>query len=110
MAYRAGTLRETEQERLLQENERYSFETGAQQVFAAVDGCVAVGSSTGLQILEKKERGMLVSLLVRGSAEETLPRLQAENPRFAEAIPMTLEEVFIGEMEAVGYDCSNVLS
>ena len=110
MAYRAGTLRETEQERLLQENERYSFETGAQQVFAAVDGGVAVGSSTGLQILEKKERGMLVSLLVRGSAEETLPRLQAENPRFAEAIPMTLEEVFIGEMEAVGYDCSNVLS
>lgn len=52
MAYRAGTLRETEQERLLQENERYSFETGAQQAFAAVDGGVAVGSSTGLQILD----------------------------------------------------------
>ena len=71
---------------------------------------IYIWAATGLQILEKKERGMLVSPLVRGSAEETLPRLQAENPRFAEAIPMTLEEVFIGAMEAVGYDCSNVLS
>lgn len=67
-------------------------------------------AATGLTILEKKERGMLVNLLVRGSAEEVLPVLEAQNPRFAEAIPMTLEEVFIGEMEAVGYDYNNILT
>lgn len=67
-------------------------------------------AASGLTILEKKERGMLVSLLVRGTPEETLGKLNALSPRFAEAIPMTLEEVFIGEMEAVGYDYNNILS
>ena len=52
----------------------------------------------------------MVSLLVRGTAEATLPVLEAQQPLFAEALPMTLEEVFIGEMEAVGYDYSNILS
>lgn len=66
--------------------------------------------ATGLSILDKKERGKLVSLLVRGTAEETLAVLEAQRPLFAEALPMTLEEVFIGEMEAVGYDYSNILS
>ena len=66
--------------------------------------------ATGLSILDKKERGTLVSLLVRGTAEETLAVLEAQRPLFAEALPMTLEEVFIGEMEAVGYDYSNILS
>ena len=95
--------------RLLFEKDIDALKLGFCKVQAAYDHPVD-WAATGLQILEKKERGMLVSLLVRGSAEETLSRLQAENPRFAEAIPMTLEEVFIGEMEAVGYDCSNVLS
>ena len=66
--------------------------------------------ATGLSVLDKKERGKLVSLLVRGTAEETLAVLEAQRPLFAEALPMTLEEVFIGEMEAVGYDYSNILS
>lgn len=51
-----------------------------------------------------------MSLLVRGTAEDTLAVLEARRPLFAEALPMTLEEVFIGEMEAAGYDYSNILS
>lgn len=68
------------------------------------------GRRRGLAILDKKERGKLVSLLVRGTAEDTLAVLEARRPLFAEALPMTLEEVFIGEMEAAGYDYSNILS
>ena len=95
--------------RLLFEKDIDALKLGFCKVQAAYDHPVD-WAATGLQILEKKERGMLVSLLVRGSAEETLPRLQAENPRFAEAIPVTLEAVFIGEMDAVGSACSHVLS
>ena len=47
---------------------------------------------------------------MRGTAEDSLAVLEARRPRFAEALPMTLEEVFIGEMEAAGYDYSNILS
>lgn len=94
---------------LLFEKDIDALKLGFCKVQAAFDHPVD-WEATGLEILEKKERGMLVSLLVRGSAEETLPRLEVQNPRFAEAIPMTLEEVFIGEMEAVGYDYNNILS
>lgn len=77
----------------------------------AFDGLDPVDwAATGLAILDKKERGKLVSLLVRGTAEDTLAVLEARRPLFAEALPMTLEEVFIGEMEAAGYDYSNILS
>ena len=95
--------------RLLFEKDIDVLKLGFCRVQAAYDHPVN-WEATGLSILDKKERGKLVSLLVRGTAEETLAVLEAQRPLFAEALPMTLEEVFIGEMEAVGYDYSNILS
>ena len=66
-------------------------------------------AAAGLEILQKQERGSYVNLLVRGPAEDTLAVLRGLGPLFAEAVPLTLEEVFIGEMEAVGYDYNNIL-
>ena len=95
--------------RLLFEKDIDVLKLGFCRVQAAYDHPVD-WEATGLSVLDKKERGKLVSLLVRGTAEETLAVLEAQRPLFAEALPMTLEEVFIGEMEAVGYDYSNILS
>mgnify|MGYP001131086552 FL=1 len=95
--------------RLLFEKDIDVLKLGFCRVQAAYDHPVD-WEATGLSILDKKERGKLVSLLVRGTADETLAVLEAQRPLFAEALPMTLEEVFIGEMEAVGYDYSNILS
>ena len=95
--------------RLLFEKDIDVLKLGFCRVQAAYDHPVD-WEAAGLSILDKKERGKLVSLLVRGTAEETLAVLEAQRPLFAEALPMTLEEVFIGEMEAVGYDYSNILS
>ncbi len=95
--------------RLLFEKDIDVLKLGFCRVQAAYDHPVD-WEAIGLSILDKKERGKLVSLLVRGTAEETLAVLEAQRPLFAEALPMTLEEVFIGEMEAVGYDYSNILS
>ena len=64
---------------------------------------------SGLSILQSQQKGSLVSMLVRGSAEDTLAVLEGYRPLFAEAIPLTLEEIFIGEMEAAGYDYNNIL-
>ena len=95
--------------RLLFEKDIDVLKLGFCRVQAAYDHPVD-WEATGLSVLDKKERGKMVSLLVRGTAEETLAVLEAQRPLFAEALPMTLEEVFIGEMEAVGYDYSNILS
>jgi ABC-2 type transport system ATP-binding protein len=63
-----------------------------------------------LEILQWEERGSLLNLVVRGSQEEIMQKLNSMNPLFAEALPLTLEEVFISEMEVAGYDINNILS
>lgn len=65
--------------------------------------------ATGLTILQKSQRGSVISLLVRGSADDTLATLESLSPIFCEVVSLTLEEVFIGEMEAVGYDYNNLI-
>ncbi len=65
---------------------------------------------TGLAILRREERGNLTNLLVQGRPEDTLKQLEGLRPLFVEALPLTLEEAFIGEMEALGYDYGNELS
>ncbi len=95
--------------KLLFERELDDLRLGICKVQAAFDAPVD-WDATGLDIMQKKERGKLVSLTVRGSAEEALQVINALEPRFVEALPLTLEEVFIGEMEAVGYDYNNILS
>ena len=63
----------------------------------------------GLDIVKTDLRGSLVSLVVRGKQEEILERINALHPVFAEVLPLTLEEVFISEMEVAGYDIENIL-
>ena len=41
---------------------------------------------------------------------EILAKLETLHPIFSEIIPLTLQEVFISEMEAAGYDIDNILS
>ncbi|WP_050698709.1 ABC transporter ATP-binding protein [Anaeromassilibacillus senegalensis] len=63
----------------------------------------------GLDIVKTDLRGSLISLVVRGKQEEILEHINALHPVFAEVLPLTLEEVFISEMEVAGYDIENIL-
>ncbi len=63
---------------------------------------------TGLDLLQVQQKGSMVTLLARGDAESAMRTVQGLGPVFAEPLPLTLEEIFIGEMEAVGYDCNNI--
>ncbi len=62
-----------------------------------------------LDILKMERSGSLVSIVARGSVEEISEKLEQFEPILCEAVPMMLEEIFIYEMEAVGYDYNNVL-
>ena len=62
-----------------------------------------------LDILKIEISGSMVSIVARGTVEEVSEKLNAFKPLFCEAVPMMLEEIFIYEMEAVGYDYNNVL-
>ena len=49
-------------------------------------------------------------MVIRGDRQKTEEKLRALQPIFLETLPLTLEEVFISEMEAAGYDIDNILS
>jgi ABC-type multidrug transport system, ATPase component len=62
-----------------------------------------------LDILRKDRTGSVVRLIVRGRSDEVQQYLHTLRPLFVETIPLTLEEVFIHEMEAVGYDYNKII-
>lgn len=63
-----------------------------------------------LNIIKCEKTGSLLQMIIKGQESEIMERINALDPLFAESIEPTLEEIFIYEMEAVGYDIKNILS
>jgi ABC-2 type transport system ATP-binding protein len=63
----------------------------------------------GLKILKCERTGSLLQMVISGNEKEIMEKLSSLNPVFAEIIEPTLEEIFIYEMEAQGYDVKNIL-
>lgn len=62
-----------------------------------------------LDTVSIKQRGSMVTAVVRGTREEVAAKVEALEPQFYEIIPLTLEEIFISEMEERGYDYTKVV-
>lgn len=56
-----------------------------------------------------KNRGSMYTLVARGDGDEVARAAQEAGVSFFEIIPMTLEEIFISEMEERGYDYAEML-
>ena len=63
----------------------------------------------GIDILSYTKHGSVASLIVRGDREETAAKVKAMQPVLFEILPLSLEEVFVYEMDALGYEFSEVL-
>ena len=55
-------------------------------------------------ILKKEQSGMLITLTLRGKSSDVSMLQHELQPVFWELLPLTLEEIFISEMEVKGYD------
>ena len=60
-------------------------------------------------ILRIHTEGCFVTLTVRGEKEEIRRELQKLSPVLIQEVPMSLEEIFLAEMEVKGYDIRKVL-
>ena len=56
-----------------------------------------------IDIVHSTRHGSVTNMIVRGDRSETVMRLSALNPILLDVLPLTLEEVFTYEMEALGY-------
>ncbi len=57
----------------------------------------------GVDVVHSTRHGSVTNMIVRGDRSETVMRLSALNPILLDVLPLTLEEVFTYEMEALGY-------
>ena len=63
-----------------------------------------------LLVVKMQRHGKLLTMTVRGEAEKVVGWLEHLNPIYCEAIPLTLEEIFISETEVAGYDIKSLIS
>ena len=59
---------------------------------------------TGIEILHYEKNQSVYHLIARGDVEEIKKKLEHKNPLVLDIIPLSLEEIFIYEMEVLGYD------
>ena len=63
----------------------------------------------GINVLNMWQNGNIFNITIRGNEEEFMPKLNALNPVYVSAMPLTLEEIFISEMGVAGYDVNSIL-
>ena len=62
-----------------------------------------------LQILHRSATGRVQTLIVRGDAESVTQRLSVLQPLLLEALPLSLEEIFIYELGGVDYEVKDIV-
>ena len=78
------------------------------KVQAIFEGEFDVGLLAPMKILGYNKRGSVVSFIARGTLDEINVQMCEREPTFYETVPLTLEEIFISEMEEKGYDFSKL--
>lgn len=94
---------------IILERELDDLKLGIHKVQIAFNSDVDDNLFSELEIVNKSRNGNLFNLTIRGNEQDFIPKLEALNPAFMESLPLTLEEVFINEMEGAGYDINNIL-
>ena len=63
----------------------------------------------GLKILHESAAGRLKTYIVRGAPDVVQAKLSVYNPLYVEALPLTLEEIFIYELGGMSYEVQDIL-
>ena len=73
-------------------------------------GCVPAREDfPELDVVTYKTLGSVIKMTVRGDKARIFDIINRKNPVLAETLPLTLEEIFIEEMEGRGYDFGNFI-
>lgn len=62
----------------------------------------------GINVVNIWQNGSIFNVTVRGTEDDFMPKLREYNPAYISAMPLTLEEIFLCEMGAAGYDANTI--
>ncbi len=79
------------------------------KVQVAFKNPVDASELAGVRVLSWELRGSMGTIIIQAGEKESLEAIQSLDPVIAEVLPLTLEEVFIYEMEAAGYDYNKIV-
>lgn len=96
------------QGKLLFNRDLDSVKGSIHKVQAVFDGDVTEKDFGDLQILSFEKNQSITYLIARGTEEEIRSELEKKSPKVLDLIPLTLEEIFIYEMEGMGYDFKGI--
>lgn len=70
---------------------------------------VQPGLPQGMEVLHQSQLGRVYTYIVRGRADEVQQQVEAIRPLFVEALPLSLEEIFIYEMGGNDYAVRDIV-
>lgn len=94
---------------LIFESEIENLKTSLFKVQLAFTGDYDKHVLDGIEVLNWSKKGSVANAIVRGDREQVRASLAARSPLLLDILPLTLEEIFIYEMEALGYAFHEVL-
>lgn len=97
--------------RLIYERDLQSMDLGVYKVQTAFKVIPAIESleDLGLTVLHYDKRGSILNLVVRNEEAQIYEQLEYLQPMILDLLPLTLEELFIYELEDKGYAVRNLL-
>ena len=85
-----------------------SLKSEVHKIQAAFDKKYTKEDFSELEVMHLEQNGSLTYMIAKGSAEAVEEAVRKKSPLVFDMIPLTLEEIFIYEMEENGYDCKGI--
>lgn len=97
------------QGKLILEKELDDLKSGIHKVQLAFKGEIPKNLFSKLELLHSETRGSVSLCIVRGEEHHVRSIIQPYQPVIFDMLPLTLEEIFVYEMEDVGYAIQNIM-
>lgn len=91
------------------ESDIQDLKTSLFKIQVAFDSMFDKTKFDGINILNYEQMGSVATFIVKGSREDVVASIRGMNPLLLDILPLNLEEVFIYEMEALGYAFKDIL-
>ena len=91
------------------ESDTKNIQTKLFKVQIAFDSPFDRTKFNSFNVVNYKQVGSVAELIVRGDREKVINEMKAKNPTLIDVLSLSLEEVFIYEMEALGYAFRDLL-
>lgn len=91
------------------ESDIQNLKTSLFKVQTALPGSYGRDAFKGIDIVDYSQKGSVANIIVKGDRDAIKAKLQNLHPLVLDILPLTLEEVFIYEMEALGYAFKDIL-